>query len=311
MNYLLYGTEDFLIKKEINKIKESNNITNQDITYFNMEEVPLKEIIDEAATFSLFNNNRLLIVENSYIFTAINKKKQDTTSLENYLKNPNKNNILIFTVITDKLDSRKKIVTLFKENGNVKEFSSNFNLENIVLDMIKPYNISSINLKLLIDRVGKNLNILNQEINKLKTYKDNDFNITKEDIIEVTTETIDTDIFHLVDNIVLKNKEKALKSYYEMIKIGEEPIKIIVILANQFRLIYQVKQLSKKRVSIFDMMSLLGQKKYPIEKALERSKMFSDELLLNYIHKLSELDINIKSGHIDKNIGLELFILES
>jgi DNA polymerase-3 subunit delta len=311
MNYLLYGTEDFLIKKEINKIKESNNITNQDITYFNMEEVPLKEIIDEAATFSLFNNNRLLIVENSYIFTAINKKKQDTTSLENYLKNPNKNNILIFTAITDKLDSRKKIVTLFKENGNVKEFSSNFNLENIVLDMIKPYNISSINLKLLIDRVGKNLNILNQEINKLKTYKDNDFNITKEDIIEVTTETIDTDIFHLVDNIVLKNKEKALKSYYEMIKIGEEPIKIIVILANQFRLIYQVKQLSKKRVSIFDMMSLLGQKKYPIEKALERSKMFSDELLLNYIHKLSELDINIKSGHIDKNIGLELFILES
>ena len=70
-------------------------------------------------------------------------------------------------------------------------------------------------------------------------------------IIEVTTETIDTDIFHLVDNIILKNKEKALKSYYEMIKIGEEPIKIIVILANQFRLIYQVKQLSKKRISIF------------------------------------------------------------
>lgn len=311
MNYLLYGTEEYLIKQEIKKIKEDNNITDQDITEFNLEESSLKEIIDEAATFSLFSNKRLLIVENSYIFTGANKKKQDTTILEKYLNDPNKNNILIFTINTDKLDSRKKIVNLFKDKGTIKEFTNNFNFNSVVLDMIKPYNINSSNLKLLIDRVGKNLNILNQEINKLKTYKDDDLEITKEDIIEVTTETIDTDIFHLVDNIILKNKEKALKSYYEMIKIGEEPIKIIVILANQFRLIYQVKQLSKKRISIFDMMSLLGQKKYPIEKALERSKIFSEEILLKYLYKLAELDINIKSGKIDKNIGLELFILES
>lgn len=311
MNYLLFGTEEFLIKQEIKKIIEENKISKQDISYFDLEQDNLKNILDDASTFSLFSNNRLIIIENSYIFTGnITKKKQDTTYLEKYLKNPNKNNIVIFTILTEKLDSRKKIVNLFKDTGKIIEFNSRYDINNIALTLLSPYKISMNDLNLFINRVGKNLEILNQEIIKLKTYKDNDLNITKEDIMNVTTEVIDIDIFHLVDNIINKNKETALKSYYEMLKIGEEPIKIIVILANQFRLIYQVKELSKSRNNVYDMMSILGQKKYPIEKALERSKKFTEEQLLTYLYKLSELDINIKSGKINKNIGLELFILE-
>ena len=54
-----------------------------------------------------------------------------------------------------------------------------------------------------------------------------------------------------------------------MIKNGEEPIKIIVMLSNQFRLMYQVKILNEQHYNIYDMMKILGQKKYPIEKAYE------------------------------------------
>lgn len=311
MNYLLYGSEEYLIKLEINKIKEKYQIDDQDVSSFNLQDESLKDILDNASTFSLFSNKRLIIIENSYIFTgATGNKSQDTKYLEKYLENPNQDTILIFTIVTDKLDSRKKIVTLFKEKGQVLELND-INVRKLVLDMFGNYKIDSANLNLLIDRVGNNLNILNQEINKIKTYKGEDLLINESDILNLTTKTIDTDIFHLIDNIVLKNKKNALESYYEMIKLGEEPIKIIVILANQFRLIYQVKILSSKRNSIYDMMSILGQKKYPIEKAQERSRKFSNEILIEYLKKLAELDVNIKSGKIDKNIGLELFMLEN
>ena len=61
-----------------------------------------------------------------------------------------------------------------------------------------------------------------------------------------------------------------MESYLEMIKLGEEPIKIIVMLANQFRLMLQTKLLKKQGVSIYEMMSILGQKKFPLEKAMEK-----------------------------------------
>ena len=178
------------------------------------------------------------------------------------------------------------------------------------MDMIKPYKITINQINLLINRVGDNLYVLENEINKLKIYKNNDLEITNEDIFEVTTKSINTDIFNLIDNIVNKNIDEALTNYYELIKIGEEPIKILVLLANQFRLMYQVKELSKKGYRIYDIMDLLDQKQYPIQKAIQKGYNYDSKLLLEYLNKLSELDINIKTGKIDKNIGLELFILD-
>ena len=108
--------------------------------------------------------------------------------------------------------------------------------------------------------------------------------------MNITTKTVDIDIFHLIDNIILNHKEQALESYYEMLKMGEEPIKIIVMLANQFR--------------------ILGQKKFTLEKSLEKGRNISEEKIIKNIKALANLDLAIKSGRIDKNIGLELFILE-
>ena len=174
--------------------------------------------------------------------------------------------------------------------------------------MFDNYKIDNSNINLLIDRVGNNLEILNQEIEKIKNYKDTDLNITKEDIINLTSKNIDTDFFTLIENIVSKNKEKALESYFEIIK-DEEPIKIIVVLANNFRLIYQAKNLYKRGYNEKDISNLLGANYYAIKKCLESGRNYSDKTLLECILKLADLDIDIKNGKIDKNIGLELFIM--
>ena len=308
MIYLLYGTEDFLIKKELSNLKK--NIDQNDIVYFDLDEDSLKNIVDSANTMSLFSNKRMIIVDNSNIFSGNEKKREDVKYLEEYINNPNDNTILIFVLNNDSLDNRKKIVSLIKEKGKVIEFNDNYDVYKIVKEMFDNYNISFSDIRLLVNRVGSNLNILNNEIEKIKTYKDSDLNITSDDIYNLTTKTIDTDIFNLIDNIILNNKKEAIESYYEMIKLGEEPIKIIVLLSNQFRLMYQVKLLSSNRYGIFDMMKILNQKKYPIEKALEKSRKYDKSIILKKLYELAELDINIKSGKIDKDIALELFILE-
>ena len=309
MIYVLFGTQEYLINKKIEEL--TTNSSQYEIEKYDLENTSIKEIIDSADTISLFSTNKTIIVYNSYIFTSAkkNSNEKELEILEKYINNPNENVKIIFVVSNEKLDSRKKIVTLIKKQGNILEFNENKNTEKIIEEMIKPYKITNKQINMLINHVGDNLYILENEINKLKIYKNNDLEITNDDIIQVTTKSINTDIFNLIDNIINKNIDDALTSYYELIKIGEEPIKILVLLSNQFRLMYQVKELSKKGYRIYDIMDLLDQKQYPIQKAIQKGYNYDSKILLDYLNKLAELDINIKTGKIDKNTGLELFII--
>lgn len=312
MLYLFYGLETFLIENEIKKVLAHHKIDEINISHYDLNETLINDIIDDASTISLFSENKAIIINDSYIFTGTTKNniEQNIELLEQYLKNYNPNTVMIFVANSDKLDERKKIVKLIKEIGTIKKIEKSNNLEKIVKEMFDNYNINFSDINLLIDRVGKDLGLLNQEITKIKTFKDKDLNVTTEDIINLTNKNIDTDIFQFIDYIINKNKAKALEIYYELLKINEEPIKIIVMIANQIRIMYQTKELYKRGYTEKDIASNLDIHPYRIKLALEKSREYESSKLLNYLNELADLDINIKSGLIDKKLGLELFILQ-
>ena len=132
----------------------------------------------------------------------------------------------------------------------------------------------------------------------IKTYKQDKI-ITEQDIIDLASPNNNTDIFELINYIVKKDKENALEIYSSLLKQNEEPIKIIVTLANQFRLIFQAKELYKKGNREDTISEILGIHPYRIKLALEKSKNFSNKILLEYLLKLAELDKNIKLGKIN------------
>lgn len=310
MIYLLYGSEKYLIDKEIKNIINNNNVGIFNTNSYDLNIDSLYHVIEDCQIISLFGDKKVILVYNSNIFTAKkNNIEQDTTILENYLNSVNPDTILIFVLYEDKLDERKKILKNLKKIGTVKNFDGNTNINILVKDMFSGYQISNNVVNLLIDRVGKNLAVLEQEVSKIKTYKDNDLNITDSDIIMLTHKSFDIDIFALIEAIVSKNKKTALNIYNEMLKYNEEPVKIIVMLANQFRIIYQAKQMYKKGYTESDIASTLGIHPYRIKLALNKAREYSSENLLKYLKKLSDLDIGIKTGNINKEIGLELFII--
>lgn len=313
MIYLFYGTEEFLINREIKNIAKNNNVENIDISYYNLENDLLDNVLDDASMNSLFSTKKIMIVDNSYIFTGAIRKKGLNHNLEfliKYLLNPNPDTILIFISNDESIDDRKKIVKTIKNNGIVKEFNKLKSSDNFIKQELGDYKMSMSTIKAFGDYVGSNLAIITSEIEKLKLYKGDDKNITTDDVYMVCSEFIDVDLNELTNSIVCKNIKKTLKIYEELVKQGEEPIQIIIRLANQFRIIYQVKELSKKGYSNKDIVNILGIHPYRIQKALENSYQFSSQKLLDYLKKLSEIDHGIKMGTIDKNMALELFILE-
>ena len=284
MVYLLYGTKEFGIEEEIKTL--SKNIDEMNISKYDLNNDMLSLALEDAKTMSLFGDKKIVIIDNANMFTGITSK--DSEKIEDYLNHINENTILIFVVHNDKLDSRKKITKLIKEKGKIKEFNDELDSTNLVRRLFKDYNIEYSTIKLLIDRVGNNPLILQNEINKIKIYKENDKTITDEDILNLTVKLIEIDIFKLIDYIIKKDKEKALELYYEMLKMNEEPIKIVVILANQFRIMYQSKELLKKGYSEKDIASILK----------------------IHLNNLADIDIGIKTGTLNKDLALELFILK-
>lgn len=310
MVYLLYGTVDYLINKTIDKIINDNKIDTFNVNKYDLTNTLLSQIINDASSMSLFGDKKLIIVNNAYIFTSSTKKylEQDLKSLENYLNNININTILIFVVNDAKIDERKKITKLIDKNGEIVECN---NIDNITMikDLLGDYQMSDSDIKYLLERVGDNSTLLNTEIEKIKIYKDTDKNITKEDIDLLTSKSLEVNNFKLIDAIINGDKLTALNLYQERIKLNEEPIAIIVTLANQIRIMYQVKQLYLDGYTENNIASILKIHPYRVKLANQNAKKYDADTLLTYLKKLADLDIDIKTGQIDKTLGLELLII--
>ena len=306
MTYLLYGTNDYLINQEIEKLKEKNNITDNDVTRYDYTETLIKDIIDDATLVPLFSNKKMIIVDNSTIFESTSKK-EDTVVLEKYLSSTNDFTILIFIDKVDKLDERKKIYKLLKDNNSVIECNT-LNINNLVKEKFESYKIESSTITKFINRVGTNPYNLINEIEKLKIFKINEKVITDEDI-KFASKNIEDNIFDLINYIVNKNSEKVIDIYHDLLSRGSEPIAILVLIANQFRIILQSKLLYYKGYTEKDIASTLSIHPYRVKLAIQNSRNYSNELLIEYIDKLATLDYEIKSGEKDADTGLELFLL--
>lgn len=306
MIYLLYGKNDYLINNEIKKIKDKNNITNDDISNYDLNEINIKIILDDAVSLPLFSEKKLIIVDNCNLFDTTSKK-EDISVLEEYLLNPNSSTILILINHNEKLDERKKIFKILKENKSLTECNE-ININKLVKDNFDGYEISQNTINKFINRVGNNPYNLINEIEKLKIYKINDKKIIDEDIL-FASKNIEDNIFDLIDYIINKNYDKTIEIYNDLLNKNSEAIAVLIIIANQFRLMFQAKNLYMKGMSEKDIASSLEVHPYRVKLAIEKSRNYSIDVLLKYIESLADLDYEIKSGLKEAESALELFLL--
>ena len=283
--YLIYGNDYGLIKREIDKI--TNGII--DVVKYDLSASNVSEVIEEASCMSLFGDKKAVIGENALFLTGTNTSvNHDIDYLTSYVNAESHDNIVILTVVQDKLDERKKIVKLLKKNVTVihKETIDEKDLPKFVIKefLNNGYKIDYKTASYFVDYVGKNVDILLSEINKMIIYKDTDKEIFIEDILNISS-----------------------KGFNDLMILKEEPIKIIALLASQFTLVYQSKLLSKEGFMSKDIASTLKVHPYRVKLALETN--YPDFELKDILKKLHNLDYEIKTGKVDKIVGLENFLL--
>lgn len=300
--YFIASDKDFLVRKALQKIEEHH--PNYEVVTYDMTESTLDRVIEELDTYQFLSTNKLVIVKNAF-FLGSEGKDFDTTKLEKYIKNPNPDNILV--LVTNKLDERKKIVKELKKVATIPNLE--IDIKQYIKENLEGYQMELGTIDYFVDRCLNNYEKIESELEKLKLYCYDKKEIKNSDIDLVVERSIDDNIFDLVDAIIEKKKSTALEIYQELILHNEEPLKILVMVANQFRLIYQVKVLKEERNSEEVISKMLGVHPYRVKLAGMKAVRYSSEELLNCLNQLGKLDLQIKSGETFQNVGFEFFLL--
>ncbi|HAQ9604358.1 TPA: DNA polymerase III subunit delta [Enterococcus faecium] len=319
--YLILGTEKFLqdqVRTEIVKKIQLEGEDDLNFLSFDMENASLDEVVAEAETLPFFGDQRLVFVENPYFLTGEkvnNGIEQNTDLLTAYLKEPLESTVLVFFAPYEKLDERKKVTKQLKKTAiiiNVQQLNEK-EVRQYLMNTLENYSIkmerSAIDLFLRLTDLD--LSKMMRELQKLVLYGQNQQQITVREVEELVPKTLEHNIFDMTQYILKGKTEQALRLYEDLVMQGEETIKINAILLSQLRLFLQTKFLVKIGYQQANIAETLKIHPYRVKLAMQEVKKFDEHLLVQLFDQLVEMDYQIKTGQIEKELSFQLFVLRT
>lgn len=318
--YCLYGKESFLIQETKQLLIEyvlGEDESDFNLSSYDLEETPIELALEDAETIPFLGERRLIFLHNPVFLTAEKTKgkvEHQMERLEQYLRAPSPYSIIVFVAPYEKLDERKKITKELKKLAHVAEAKklSEQELFRWVVDRAKSNGvmIDQKAAELVLTLSGTNLSLLTSEIDKLALFCSDTHLITEEVVEQLVSRSLEQNIFTLVEKIVQRRIEEALRIYYDLLILNEEPIKILSIIAGQFRLIYQVKELARRGYGQQQIATTLKVHPFRVKLAAGQANMFKDEELAVIMKQLADADYQAKTGGMNKELLVEMFILK-
>jgi DNA polymerase-3 subunit delta len=318
--YLLIGKEAFLLQETVQLIMDAALIEEEkdfNLSIYDMEETSVETAIEDAETLPFMGEKRVVIIKNPSFLTSEKKKEKiehRIDKLEQYMNSPAPYTILVFLAPYEKLDERKKITKLIKKQSVVIEMTALSDQDTMkwIMDIAEQEAVylSKEAIDELMVLTNGDLMIMYQEIKKLSTYVGEGPPITPETVNLLVARSLEQNIFDLIDNVIHKRSKEALQIFYDLLKNNEEPIKILSLLVNQFRLILHVKELSNNGYGQQQIATTVKVHPFRVKLALQQARLFKAEELAHILMELAESDYEMKTGKKDKQLLIELFLLK-
>ncbi|ANU23535.1 DNA polymerase III subunit delta [Planococcus donghaensis] len=318
--YLIVGTESYFIEKTLDLLKDKLTVGGElELTFFDLDEVPVEHVIDEADTFPFFSDRKLIIARNASFLKAAERGKEkinhDLKSLEAWLEHPPSSSVTIFVAPYEKLDERKKVTKQMKQHTvliEAKSLQAN-DLETWLMHEAKNFG-KGIGIKAaqrLMEMAGTNLTLLSSEIEKMSLYLgSSDEDITVELVEQMTARTLEQDAFKMLQAYLDGNVSEALSVYYDLLRQKEEPVALTALLASQIRFMIQVYYLQKKGYHAQQISKQLKAHPYRVKLLVEKRQQISEQRLLQVLGDLADIDLQLKTVSGNRDRILEFFLMK-
>ena len=312
--YLFTGTEEVRNRTKMERILSQLDANKTSITKYDADFISIGEIMEDAITIPFLADTKVIIVKNPRFLTKEPSPiKHDPSSLIKYLKNPSDTTVLMFDAVGHKLDEDLEVVKAFKKYAYIVDTQDLEPVEYRAwvkrLFVLNNVDINDDALTLLVDYVKKDSVRMEQEVNKLTNYVGLGNKVKEEDVKELVIPNVDDAVFLLIKAIVAKDKKQVIKIYNSLAGNTQDIMGIISMVSLTFVDLLSTAKLLQEGYKQGEIASLFkisnGRAYYLVNDA----KTFKVETLEDYVVKLSKLDYQIKSGQIDKNLGMELILL--
>ena len=307
-NYLLESIDSLSLQKERERIMKENDYLDASISFYDLEEVPLVNALEDLDTYGFLTSKKVIIIQNIE-FLKYDDFKDDVEHFFRYLDSPNPDYLLI--IESHKLNNTTKITKTLKSKCKYLEIS--MDPKKYIQNAFDGYQLDTGVVSLLEEYCLGDITKIENETQKLKDYKLDEKVITKKDVEDFVIKKLGDPkdlTFAFVRSLSSRDRKEALLKYQELLSYQMEPFGILGLLASQFRILYQVKLLEKERKSDKEIASILGEKSdYRIRKTKELTRLYSENDILEMIQRLANIDFQLKTTDADGNHLLEMFIL--
>ncbi len=301
-------TEDY-IKGLVNNLKELN------LVEYTGNSINFEDIKNACETIPVMTDKKVVHIKSpSFLLDVIDSSsKAFLNNLLEYIKDIPSYTILLISNF-DLIDKNNSILKMASNIGILVEYKVpsygrdlSLWIENFLKENKKE--ISKSNLFYLTNEVSNTPASLESELQKLIDYTLDKKEIEKIDIDNIIHKTIESNIFKMVDNMFKGNAREALEILDALILQGEQYPKIMFMIIRQFRILYSIKLLSSEGKSPKDIMSTLKIQEFVYKNMLKIASSWDENDIKKVLEDALETDFNIKSGKINQELGLEMFML--
>lgn len=316
--FLLYGDEVFL--KDHSKKALLERISPDAMSEFNIftydgkkyDLISVKEAIDALPVFSdkkllTFNNSGVFLVSGSDAAT-----KEYKEFWEEIIDEIPEDVYIVFD--ETKIDKRNGLYKKLLKNDSVVEFDylSEPQMINWTIGLFKTMGktISPHDAKYLIDITQDGMTTIKREAEKISAFTQGKTEVVRKDIDAVTVPVVENRVFDMVDAILSKNTESALKMLNDLLVLKEDETRILGAISANVDKLLTVKLLNEEKTDKSIIASKTKIPPFVVSKYISLSAKYSTDVLKNLLTKCVESDRLFKLTRSDKAVILQTFIAE-
>ena len=310
MIYFLHGQEDYLIEQELQKLKTKIVDKTFLATNYRVVENPkYLELIDILRTPSLMFGNVFIVINcEKYFFYAkgkINFEDKELKEIEDIISTmPESLHIAFVCKIdresTKKIDTRRKLYKILAKNAQMQEFPEFKSYQKELVAWVqktaksKDLILAGDVIQFLIERLGVNLRVIENELEKLKLALYPTKMVKKEDIQYICTSS--EDIFLLTDYILKGQKDLALLEFKKL-STNKHYLEILAVLQTNFSKLASIK-VDSVSMNSFEIASKTKLPEFVVKKQLEKLKNVPMDKIIKIRENLLQAEYRVKTGEI-------------